>query len=217
MSCILYKQTPSPLGVNGLGLNDFGFYGQQYDPDPAAKAAAASILASKLGAESGLKLALAAGLTNKEELAAQGKSVGSASERTAPVKGREQEAVDSVGLRNRKSQRRRDSVGQAESSGMSRLEGIEQNIPGGPGALEVWDEQGMDVRPPRNKASDGGWVARLAAMLVGEDPSQCYALICSKCHAHNGKSTHFNLNFFLQILINHIVFLSIYEGVLFLF
>jgi hypothetical protein len=133
--------------------------------------------------------------------------VGSASERTAPVKGREQEAVDFVGLRNRKSQRGRDSVGQAESSGMSRLEGIEQNIPGGPGALEVWDEQGMDVRPPRNKASDGGWVARLAAMLVGEDPSQCYALICSKCHAHNGKSTHFNS--FLQIWINHIVFLSI--------
>ncbi|KAJ8490501.1 hypothetical protein OPV22_012222 [Ensete ventricosum] len=33
---------------------------------------------------------------------------------------------------------------------------------------------------------DGGWLARIAALLVGEDPTQCYALICAHCHMHNG-------------------------------
>lgn len=31
-----------------------------------------------------------------------------------------------------------------------------------------------------------GWMPRLAAMLVGEDPTQCYAVICRNCHVHNG-------------------------------
>jgi len=34
--------------------------------------------------------------------------------------------------------------------------------------------------------SDGGWIAKIAALLVGEDPSQSYALICGSCHMHNG-------------------------------
>ncbi|KAK6155530.1 hypothetical protein DH2020_009778 [Rehmannia glutinosa] len=34
--------------------------------------------------------------------------------------------------------------------------------------------------------NDGGWIARLAALLVGEDPTQSYALICGNCHMHNG-------------------------------
>ncbi|PKU86365.1 Uncharacterized protein MA16_Dca019910 [Dendrobium catenatum] len=34
--------------------------------------------------------------------------------------------------------------------------------------------------------NEGGWLARIAALLVGEDPSQCYALICGNCHMHNG-------------------------------
>ncbi|XP_076958606.1 uncharacterized protein LOC143634397 [Bidens hawaiensis] len=33
---------------------------------------------------------------------------------------------------------------------------------------------------------DGGWNARIAALLVGEDPTQSYALICGNCHMHNG-------------------------------
>lgn len=167
----------------GLGVVE-----QQYDPDPAAKAAAASILASKLGAESGLKLALAAGLTNKEELTGQNKSPDTGSDRTAPGSPRqEREAVESMGLRNRRSRQRRKSVGQAPSYGMQRMDGLQLQESGGPGAPEVWDDQGMEVGPPpRGKASDGGWVARLAAMLVGEDPTQCYALICPKCHSHNG-------------------------------
>ena len=167
--------------------NVIGLCKQQYDPDPAAKAAAASILASKLGAESGLKLAYAAGLASKDDLAAQGMSTEIPNDRTAPGGNFEGEAVDSVGLRNRRPQQRREGVRPASSRGM---EGFaqENNVPEAMGTSEVWDEQGMDVKPPRNRASDGGWVARLAAMLVGEDPTQCYALICKKCHAHNGET-----------------------------
>ncbi|KAL0345285.1 UNVERIFIED_CONTAM: hypothetical protein Sradi_4359800 [Sesamum radiatum] len=35
-------------------------------------------------------------------------------------------------------------------------------------------------------SNNGGWIARLAALLVGEDPTQSYALICRNCHMHNG-------------------------------
>jgi len=34
--------------------------------------------------------------------------------------------------------------------------------------------------------SDGSWIAKIAALLVGKDPSQSYALICGSCHMHNG-------------------------------
>jgi hypothetical protein len=163
---------------------------QQYDPDPAAKAAAASILASKLGADSGLKLALAAGLTTKEEVkdgGFQGRRVPSTPiEEIGPGLSSENREA-SMGLRNRRRLQGSGS-GQASSSGTPRnMEGIIAQENEAPGGLEVWDEQGMDVGPPRNKASDGGWMARLAAMLVGEDPTQCYALICPKCYSHNGE------------------------------
>lgn len=137
-------------------------------------------------------MAYAAGLASKDDLAAQGMSPNEgASPGTAP--GSESVPTPkSGGLRNRKPQHRRESVGPASSQGMQRMEGFvqENNGPGGLETTEVWDEQGMDVKPPRNRASDGGWIARLAAMLVGEDPTQCYALICKNCHAHNGEPTH---------------------------
>uniref|UniRef100_A0A0A9HBE6 Lunapark zinc ribbon domain-containing protein n=1 Tax=Arundo donax TaxID=35708 RepID=A0A0A9HBE6_ARUDO len=41
-------------------------------------------------------------------------------------------------------------------------------------------------RYQRSGTSDGGWIAKIAALLVGEDPSQSYALICGNCHMHNG-------------------------------
>ena len=41
--------------------------------------------------------------------------------------------------------------------------------------------------PQAYVANDGGWISRLAALLVGEDPTQSYALICGNCHMHNGK------------------------------
>ena len=54
--------------------------------------------------------------------------------------------------------------------------------------LGMWGGDGRgSVRGGGGKASEEGWIARLAAMLVGEDPTQCYALICRSCHAHNGE------------------------------
>ncbi|KAG6411577.1 hypothetical protein SASPL_129660 [Salvia splendens] len=38
----------------------------------------------------------------------------------------------------------------------------------------------------RGPTNDGGWIARFAALLVGEDLAQSYALICGNCHMHNG-------------------------------
>ena len=29
---------------------------------------------------------------------------------------------------------------------------------------------------------DRGWIARIAALIVGEDPTQSYAVICGNCH-----------------------------------
>lgn len=63
-------------------------------------------------------------------------------------------------------------------------------------SLNEYDENAGGIASPNqsfvghNKGSagsNGGWLARIAALLVGEDPTQCYALICSNCHMHNGK------------------------------
>ena len=46
----------------------------------------------------------------------------------------------------------------------------------------------VDHYNPQGPAvNDGGWLARIAALLVGEDPMQSYALICGNCHMHNGE------------------------------
>ncbi|CAK9882827.1 unnamed protein product, partial [Sphagnum jensenii] len=156
---------------------------QRYDPDPEAKAAAASILASKLGAESGLKLALAAGLTNKEELT--GTSSGSGTVLGSGSNSWDSGGGKSMGMRNRRPQGRQDSVSKVPLSAIQTVEGPPQNKL--QGTQEMWEnEQAMESAPPRSKPTYGGWIARLAAMLVGEDPTQCYALICRKCHMHNG-------------------------------
>uniref|UniRef100_A0A5B7CAJ4 Lunapark zinc ribbon domain-containing protein n=1 Tax=Davidia involucrata TaxID=16924 RepID=A0A5B7CAJ4_DAVIN len=39
---------------------------------------------------------------------------------------------------------------------------------------------------PGSTTHDRGWIAQIAALLVGEDPTQSYALICGNCHVHNG-------------------------------
>lgn len=51
----------------------------------------------------------------------------------------------------------------------------------------TWSKRagGMAQKKGWNRDSLIGW---LAGMLVGEDPRQCYALICKQCCAHNGKS-----------------------------
>ncbi|TVU02597.1 hypothetical protein EJB05_51888 [Eragrostis curvula] len=142
---------------------------QKYDLDPAAKAAAASVLASKLGEESGLKV-----------------HVGEEPKLDAAVaRSNDVEILPSDGLRNRKQPNARGSRTGSTMAGHNPAQGAESSPPasagleGAPPPMVVEHHQGSG-------ASDGGWIAKIAALLVGEDPSQSYALICGNCHMHNG-------------------------------
>ncbi|KAI3828214.1 hypothetical protein L1987_02311 [Smallanthus sonchifolius] len=135
---------------------------QKYDPDPAAKAAAASVLASKLGADSGLKVYLG-DETHQHFSEGTGKS-------------HDVEPVTSSGLRKR-------NTSEATSKGGNDMEMYQH------AEKEISPHNEVVVEHHNPKAfgsQDGGWIARLAQLLVGEDPSQSYALICGNCHMHNG-------------------------------
>ncbi|CAL9135595.1 unnamed protein product [Musa acuminata var. zebrina] len=140
---------------------------QKYDLDPAAKAAAATVLASKLGADSGLKV-----------------YVGDEPNTSTVAKGSDADPVITTGLRNRKqSHARSNSTGSTIVSQMVNETSDELGV----------DDQEISAQTQKvvehykaSDASDGGWIARIAALLVGEDPSQSYALICGNCHMHNG-------------------------------
>ncbi|KAH6817345.1 integral membrane metal-binding family protein [Perilla frutescens var. frutescens] len=135
---------------------------QRYDPDPAAKAAAATVLASKLGADSGLKVYV--GDDSKQNV-----SVG---------KSNDLEVARTSGLRNRKP-----SPSQNTSPHHTKEES-----PNHEGTSMSQQHQMVVEHHPQTGSSlhDGGWIARFAALLVGEDPMQSYALICGNCHMHNG-------------------------------
>lgn len=144
---------------------------QRYDSDPAAKAAAATVLASKLGADSGLqvyvedeaKLNIPTGKSNDVEL------------------------VQMSSLRNRKQVHTRSSSAGSASAFHSDEEML--GAAQGEGLPEhnelVFEHDNLQA----STVHDGGWIARLAALLVGEDPTQSYALICGNCHMHNGEWT----------------------------
>ncbi|XVF35766.1 hypothetical protein REPUB_Repub18cG0174300 [Reevesia pubescens] len=132
---------------------------QRYDPDPAAKAAAATVLASKLGADSGLKVYVA----DESQLNVPG------------GKSNDVEVVPSSGLRKRKQLLPSDEE-TPHSAGNE-----------GPQASEHDQLVVVDHYYPQGPSThDGGWLARIAALLVGEDPTQSYALVCGNCHMHNG-------------------------------
>ncbi|THU43800.1 hypothetical protein C4D60_Mb02t00610 [Musa balbisiana] len=142
---------------------------KKYDLDPAAKAAAATVLASKLGADSGLKV-----------------YVGDEPNTSTVAKGSDADPVITTGLRNRKqSHARSNSTGSTIVSQMVNETSDELGV----------DDQEISAQTQKvvehykaSGASDGGWIARIAALLVGEDPSQSYALICGNCHMHNGST-----------------------------
>ncbi|KAL6561342.1 hypothetical protein OROMI_016943 [Orobanche minor] len=143
---------------------------QRYDTDPAAKAAAATVLASKLGADSGLKV-----------------HVGDDSNPKAPTgKSNDVEIAPTTGLRHRK-QPHSKSSGTDSESGHHPEEGM-LSAAGFEGAEVSQQRQFVVEHHPQTGLSSngGGWIARLAALLVGEDPAQSYALICGNCHMHNG-------------------------------
>ncbi|CAL5346615.1 unnamed protein product [Camellia sinensis] len=142
---------------------------QRYDPDPAAKAAAATVLASKLGADSGLKL-----------------YVGDESNLNPTAKSNDVELVQSSGLRNRKQLHTRSSSAGSTVSQHSNEE-LLHNTAGIEGAdTSNCNQLVVEHHQPGSTTHDGGWIARIAALLVGEDPTQSYALICGNCHMHNG-------------------------------
>lgn len=91
-----------------------------------------------------------------------------------------------VGLRNRKQGQNRSS-----SAGKASLHHPEEEthlptVSESPRAPEN-NQLVVDHYNPQGPAvNDGGWLARIAALLVGEDPTQSYALICGNCHMHNG-------------------------------
>uniref|UniRef100_A0ACD5WPF3 Uncharacterized protein n=1 Tax=Avena sativa TaxID=4498 RepID=A0ACD5WPF3_AVESA len=135
---------------------------QRYDLDPAAKAAAASVLASKLGADSGLRIFLG------EESNMDGS------------KSNDQPGQTS-GLRQRKLAHSAHSSGPIHASDPSDGSSIHD------GNESPTTSDRRTVEHFRGHAgNDGGWLARVAALLVGEDPTQCFALICGNCHMHNG-------------------------------
>ncbi|KAG9146401.1 hypothetical protein Leryth_020133 [Lithospermum erythrorhizon] len=143
---------------------------QRYDLDPAAKAAAATVLASKLGADSGLKV-----------------FVGDESKITDPKgKSKDVELVQPGGLRNRKQlpNRGNDTDGtisdrpEVEMHHKMELEGHDHG---------QHHQMVVEHFQPKGSAThDGSWIARIAALLVGEDLTKSYALICGNCHMHNG-------------------------------
>lgn len=139
---------------------------QRYDSDPAAKAAAASVLASKLGAESGLQVNLDESHLNVH---------------LGTGKSNDFEALQSSGLR-----RRNTLEGRSPGSGSnSEKEGF-QYAGSEVSEISLPSELVVEHSPVAISPQDGGWIARLAALLVGEDPTQSYALICGNCHMHNG-------------------------------
>ena len=141
---------------------------QRYDLDPAAKAAAASVLASKLGADSGLQVFL-----GDESVASP-----------VSAKSNDVELVQSSGLRNRKQVHSRNDSNGGSGTPQSMIEVPREY---GADAHIVASQRQMVVEHHRGPIpSDGGWIGRIAALLVGEDPSHCYALICGNCLKHNG-------------------------------
>ncbi|KAF3579395.1 hypothetical protein DY000_02034314 [Brassica cretica] len=146
------------------------FLYQRFDPDPAARAAAATILASKLGADSGLKV-----------------YVGDESHLDpATGKSNDMEIKHSQGLRNRKQPNAKRSVAGTTSS--THHSDNESNHSGtSEGTTEQNQQMAFEHFNPQGYAAhDGSWISRIAALLVGEDPTQSYALICGNCHMHNG-------------------------------
>ncbi|KAG7622441.1 Lunapark domain [Arabidopsis suecica] len=145
---------------------------QRYDPDPAAKAAAATVLASKLGADSGLKVYLG----DESQLdPSSGKS-------------NDMEVNQSRGLRNRRQLNTRPhgsgSTSTHHSDDESHHSGTSERFPG---TTEQNQQMLVEHYSPQGYAAhDGSWISRIAALLVGEDPTQSYALICGNCRMHNG-------------------------------
>ncbi|CAH2061267.1 unnamed protein product [Thlaspi arvense] len=148
---------------------------RRFDPDPATRAAAATILASKLGADSGLKVYVE-DASHSQLDHSTGKS-------------NDVEAKHSQGLRNRKQRNTKRSSAGTTSSHHSDNESNHSGTSDGTSVTEQNQQMAFEHYNPQGYVGhDGSWISRIAALLVGEDPTQSYALICGNCHMHNGLS-----------------------------
>jgi len=119
----------------------------------------------------------------------------------APIgKSNDVELMQSSGLRNRKQVQSRCTSPRADTQNP----GDEQVGLGGTYQTQTFDDNQPVVvehhQPQSSNTQDGGWIARIAALLVGEDPAQSYALICGNCYMHNGKRAIFD--FFAHVLLH---------------
>ncbi|XP_057425461.1 uncharacterized protein At2g24330-like isoform X2 [Lotus japonicus] len=144
---------------------------QRYDTDPAAKAAAATVLASKLGADSGLKVHV------------RDESMSSAPTGTT----NDAEHVQSSGLRSRKQVHSRST-----SPGTTAPNYSDQQLVGSGGVNLSHTVQNELVvvghHKPQSSTHNGGWIARIAALLVGLARKEEFPFItyyCPHCHALN--------------------------------
>lgn len=140
---------------------------QRYDLDPAAKAAAATVLASKLGADSGLNFL-----------------VGDENNPTAPMgKSNDAELLQSTGLRNRKPSNIK--THSPRSTGNTQLADETTNVHNTEGKEGTVYQQKI-VEHYTGSPKDSGLFSGLLNFLVGDDPTHSFALICGNCHMHNG-------------------------------
>ncbi|GBG92235.1 hypothetical protein CBR_g54778 [Chara braunii] len=165
---------------------------QKYDPDPAAKAAATTALVSKLGAESGLKHRLVLDSVEGAD------GVPSDADPNVPRPPKTDPYGANVSGQSLRRRRNNPGAGPGPVNGSGPNPGLLQEGTGEPRSndggiveFESRGDEGIDREWRRRHealrgAPNGGFFARFAAMLVGEDPTQCYALICALCHQHNG-------------------------------
>lgn len=151
-----------------------------------AKEAAARVLAAKLGTEAGFKLSPEQ--SQSDEMATDTMKV--------------DQDGSSVGIRRRILPPNGSSLRSGESSPSSQQ--LEEKTTASQYRANGPLQPRMDGEP---KPSSGGWVARLAAILVGEDPTQSYALICGNCNMHNGEDPsdpELDVNMHVTCRMNHL-------------
>lgn len=104
------------------------------------------------------------------------------SQGTSPTEmSNEAEFIQSTGLRNRKDVH----SGSPNSSG-TMMHNCDADATT-PNMDSPHDHVVAQHYPQSSTPSEGRWIARLAALLVGQDETRSYALICGNCHMHNGK------------------------------
>lgn len=117
------------------------------------------------------------------------------------------ELMQSSGIRNRRQVQSRST-----SPRSATLNSGDQQVGlGGSYQTQTFDDNQPVVvehhQPQTSNTQDGGWIARIAALLVGEDPTQSYALICGNCYMHNGKGAIFDFFWFMSFCIRSCLYL----------